>query len=776
MTETCAAYPVRDVVTIRLLGTFAVRRGSADIPLREFGGRRAQQLLRLLALRRGTLVPKDVIAEALWPHHPSARAAADIQVLVSRVRRAIGDRSLVQTGPGGYRLADDARCQVDAETFLKAVEAGRSLLQKQPAAALAAFREALRLWGGEPLAEDAYALWAQEERECLGLALLEALEGAAAAALATDDPAYAVWCARRALSRDRLRESAAMLLVQALAAGGDQARALAEFDSFGRRLAEEAGLTPSPAAQALRQRVLLGSLPCRPQPAPTTLPLHEGQRQLACLLAVLGRPAPPRLLADATGAELPEVLALLADLGGAGLISYEPEGSALQDAALGRALAGTLSRAEKARAHGLLAHALQRTGADAAEVATHLLGSGDRDAAAAAYAAAASWRLERLRDADAIRLAEAGLSLRPAGTARAALLEARAEACRRRGRIADSRADLSAALESLDHPADRSRVLAELGVLEAWTASLDRGRQLIDLAVAEAGDQPRPLGQALAAAAIIDLAAGDLGRARHRFRRSVRLLDHAGDRQAAARQLYWRAMVGYMSGELRKAVIQLGDLVRLPAVPAELLRFSSPEATLGHTLAFLGEAHAGLAAIDQALERARSAGYPALESECLWRRSEALAFGGQVAQAIESAQQAVIVAARIRHASCLASSLRGVGIAWEAAGRLDRSEAAFRRSLQAAARNPFLAGWASARLGACLARQGRPEDAAGHVRAAMTLGTPLTRYEARWAHAELLAARGDVPACRVAAAAALRAAEHGGYLILAPRLRELAED
>ena len=56
----------------------------------------------------------------------------------------------------------------------------------------------------------------------------------------------------------------------------------------------------------------------------------------------------------------------------------------------------------------------------------------------------------------------------------------------------------------------------------------------------------------------------------------------------------------------------------------------------------------------------------------------------------------------------------------------------------------------------------------------MRQGTPLTGYEACWAHAELLAARGEDEACRAAAADALRAVQEGGYLILVPRLRELA--
>jgi len=57
-------------IRIRLLGRFAVDHDGQEIALREFGGGLARRLLRLLALRRGTLVPKDLIADALWPDDP----------------------------------------------------------------------------------------------------------------------------------------------------------------------------------------------------------------------------------------------------------------------------------------------------------------------------------------------------------------------------------------------------------------------------------------------------------------------------------------------------------------------------------------------------------------------------------------------------------------------------------------------------------------------------------------------------------------------------------
>ena len=98
------------MIRIRLLGRFAVDRDGQEIALREFGGRLARRLLRLLALRRGTLVSKDLITGALWPDDPPADAPGNIEVLVSRLRRALGDPTLIRTGPGGYVLADGRRC------------------------------------------------------------------------------------------------------------------------------------------------------------------------------------------------------------------------------------------------------------------------------------------------------------------------------------------------------------------------------------------------------------------------------------------------------------------------------------------------------------------------------------------------------------------------------------------------------------------------------------------------------------------------------------------
>ena len=120
------------VIRIRLLGRFAVERDGQEIPRRAYGGQLPAGCCGCLRYGGARSSPKDLIAEALWPGDPPADAPGNIEVLVSRIRRALGDRTLIQTGPGGYILTDDGRCWVDAEAFLAAVHAGRAGLAGQP--------------------------------------------------------------------------------------------------------------------------------------------------------------------------------------------------------------------------------------------------------------------------------------------------------------------------------------------------------------------------------------------------------------------------------------------------------------------------------------------------------------------------------------------------------------------------------------------------------------------------------------------------------------------
>jgi DNA-binding SARP family transcriptional activator/tetratricopeptide (TPR) repeat protein len=242
-------------VRLQLLGRFQVRRGGEEVPPAAFGGRKVRTLLRVLAVRRPDLMSHEALAEALWPDRLPADPAANLGVLVNRARRALGDSRLIVTGTGGYGLG---KCIVDVAEFLEALQRARAAGDDH-AATLRACTAALALWG-EPLAEDTYAEWAREPRERLHRARVEACERAARAALALGDAHGAAGWAADAVAVEPLRESAALVLAQALAAAGDPAGALARLTELRGRLAEELGIDPSGEVAQLQLALLRGEV------------------------------------------------------------------------------------------------------------------------------------------------------------------------------------------------------------------------------------------------------------------------------------------------------------------------------------------------------------------------------------------------------------------------------------------------------------------------------------------------------------------------------------
>lgn len=295
---------------IRVLGRFSVRREGREIEPAAFGGGLTRTLLRVLVTRRGELVSRDALIEALWPRRAPADPGASLNVLVNRARRALGDPSPLVTGTGGYLFAEDESWSVDADVFLAEVEAGRSsLADGDTPSALVAFRAALDRWGGEPLPEDLYADWAQGYRSALLRAYQECLEGAATAAAGGRTAGEAVVFAQRAVAAEPLREAANLVLVRALAAAGDQVGALSVFDDFRQRLGDELGLEPSADAFDLQSRVIRHDtgVPAGSPAPPTRLPSMSltfvgRESELAAVLTDLASDGSVAVIAGRSGA------------------------------------------------------------------------------------------------------------------------------------------------------------------------------------------------------------------------------------------------------------------------------------------------------------------------------------------------------------------------------------------------------------------------------------------------------------------------------------------
>ncbi|HEX8123871.1 MAG TPA: BTAD domain-containing putative transcriptional regulator [Solirubrobacteraceae bacterium] len=274
----------------RLLGPLEIdddgRRVDLDPP-------KERALLAVLLLQRGRPLTVDRLVDALWEDDAPATAAKAVQVYVGHLRRALGAES-VRTTPGGYAFATDAH-EVDVERFEETSGEGRRLLDAGDAdAAAARLRESLALWRGAPLAEFAYARFAQDAIAGLEEDHLATLEARIDADLALGEDARLVPELQGLVRAHPLRERLHAQLMLALSRSGRQADALAAYADVRRRLVDELGLEPG-AELREAQRAVLAQEGAAVAPAPRSPPAGRtdpssvaARRRRIALVAVAG--------------------------------------------------------------------------------------------------------------------------------------------------------------------------------------------------------------------------------------------------------------------------------------------------------------------------------------------------------------------------------------------------------------------------------------------------------------------------------------------------------
>jgi LuxR family maltose regulon positive regulatory protein len=235
-----------------LFGELEALDGGVPVPVR---GARQRALLALLALHRGEPVSADRLIDVLWGDGQAANPANALQAQIGQLRRVLGPAAIVTT-EAGYALAIGAG-DVDVIRFEQLVAKGRRLSEEGEAAlASAALGEALGLRRGEPLAEFAYAGFADAERAHLDELALVAVEVRAGADLELGRHADLAGELEAACRQHPLRERLWELLIVSLYRGGRQAEALRAYTAIRDRLVDELGIDPGPALRELQARIL----------------------------------------------------------------------------------------------------------------------------------------------------------------------------------------------------------------------------------------------------------------------------------------------------------------------------------------------------------------------------------------------------------------------------------------------------------------------------------------------------------------------------------------
>lgn len=246
-------------VGITTLGRFAVMRDGEPIPRADWQSRKARDLLKLLASRRGRPVTREAAAETLWPDEDPGPLSNRLSVALSTLRKVLDpDRShppdhFVAADQRSIALCVD-RVALDVNLFLDAARAGAALAAggSWPAAE-SKLREAEDLYIGDFLEEDLYEDWPVDCREEARSAAQEVSRLLARAAADRGDEEDTTRYLRRLLERDPYDGDAWTALVGAQLRMRRYGEARRQHALYARRMAE-LGIPPTPLSSTVDTR------------------------------------------------------------------------------------------------------------------------------------------------------------------------------------------------------------------------------------------------------------------------------------------------------------------------------------------------------------------------------------------------------------------------------------------------------------------------------------------------------------------------------------------
>jgi DNA-binding SARP family transcriptional activator/DNA-binding beta-propeller fold protein YncE len=239
-------------VQFRILGPLEAGNGRGGVAIET---PKPRALLGVLLLHPNEVVSSERLIDELWGERPPATAPKLVQTYVSQLRRELGAETIETRAPG-YLLpvGDD---ELDAVCFRRLAAEGRRLAADDDHdGARRAYREALGLWRGPPLADVLFESFARNEVDQLEEERLASVMELIDCELALGRHADVVPELEMLVGQHPLREQLRAQLMLALYRSGRQAEALAAYRDSRRILVDELGLEPGPELQNLEQQVL----------------------------------------------------------------------------------------------------------------------------------------------------------------------------------------------------------------------------------------------------------------------------------------------------------------------------------------------------------------------------------------------------------------------------------------------------------------------------------------------------------------------------------------
>ena len=221
---------------ISLLGRFELAGpdGAIDLTSKKLAG-----LLAFLACSAPGPHSRDKLMALLGGSHFEAQARQNLRQALTRLRRVLGEDTLISSGESVSLQPGVIACDVPRFEALLA-DGSRDALNE----AIGFYRG--RLLGDIEIPEEAWTEWLATERQRLEGLALDAMVKLGEQELEAANHQPALSAANRAIAVSGLREDAHRLVMRALAAGGRRADALKHYEDLAGLLKRELTVEPDP--------------------------------------------------------------------------------------------------------------------------------------------------------------------------------------------------------------------------------------------------------------------------------------------------------------------------------------------------------------------------------------------------------------------------------------------------------------------------------------------------------------------------------------------------
>lgn len=240
----------KEKLWIQALGTFLVSIGGKRVV--EWKSRKAEEIFKLLLLKRGRPVHKDIIVETIWPDVEVDEGDFRFYKAISRLYRSLEPSgiakksSYVQCRDGAYWIDFSTVGFFDVHCFQETLNRASLIHEKEGLEkAVPIYLEAENLYKGDLFEGNIYQQWMESERERLKKDYIKILSKLSIFYHEKGDYWKSIeYCLKR-INIERFSCEAHILLMKNYALSGEIFEVIRIYREYEQMLKEEMGIGPS---------------------------------------------------------------------------------------------------------------------------------------------------------------------------------------------------------------------------------------------------------------------------------------------------------------------------------------------------------------------------------------------------------------------------------------------------------------------------------------------------------------------------------------------------